>query len=258
MTGCWCRPARRKHFSCLNVLLEKGDHVICMFPAYQSLYEVARAVGCELSFWRFRQTGQGWALDFDALESLLRPHTRAIVVNTPHNPTGYALSDAELRALCALAAGRGIHVIADEVYKGLEDPDGSDENAWHARPAICELYERGVSIGVLSKAYGLPGLRIGWAVSRDRGLLTAMSRFKNYLSICCAAPSEELALVACATLRPFWRATGALSGLIWLWPTLFRPARGPVYPQPPPGRAHRLPQNPYRRPDGGLLRAPGA
>ena len=124
-------------FSCLNVLLEKGDHVICMFPAYQSLYEVARAVGCELSFWRFRQTGQGWALDFDALESLLRPHTRAIVVNTPHNPTGYALSDAELRALCALAAGRGIHVIADEVYKGLEDPDGSDENAWHARPASC-------------------------------------------------------------------------------------------------------------------------
>ena len=183
-------------FSCCNVLLDKGDHLVCMFPAYQSLYEVARSVGCDVSFWRFRQTARGWVLDFDELESLLRPDTRAIVINSPHNPTGYALSEAELRALCELAARRGIRLIADEVYKGLEDPDGPDENAGRARSSVCELYERGVSIGVLSKAYGLPGLRIGWLASRDRETLTALSRFKNYLSICCATPSEELALTA--------------------------------------------------------------
>lgn len=183
-------------FACCNVLLDKGDHLVCMFPAYQSLYEVARAVGCNVSFWRFRQAERGWALNLDELKSLLRPDTRAIVVNSPHNPTGYALSHAELRALCKLAERRGIWLIADEVYKGLEDPDGPDESAGRARPSVCELYEKGVSIGVLSKSYGLPGLRIGWLACRDRKMLTALSRFRNYLSICCATPSEELALIA--------------------------------------------------------------
>lgn len=176
-------------FNAMNVLLEKGDHLICMFPAYQSLYEVGRALGCEVSFWPFHQTAQGWALDPEDLDALIRPNTKAIVINTPHNPTGYALSAAELREICALAATRGIWLFADEVYKGLE-PEGA------AAPWSCELYERGVSVGVMSKAYGLPGLRIGWAASPDAGLIAKMSRFKNYLSICCAAPSEALALLA--------------------------------------------------------------
>lgn len=84
------------------------------------------------------------------------------MINTPHNPTGYALSAAELREICALAANRGIWLFADEVYKGLE-PEGA------AAPWSCELYERAVSVGVMSKAYGLPGLRIGWPQVRMPG-----------------------------------------------------------------------------------------
>lgn len=181
--------AQEAVFSGMNVLLEKGDHLICMFPAYQSLYEVGRALGCEVSFWPFRQTARGWAIEPEDLQALIRPNTRAIVINTPHNPTGYALSDTELQEICALAAKRGIWLLADEVYKGL-GPEGE------AAPWSCEIYERAVSVGVMSKAYGLPGLRIGWAASPDAGLIAKMSRFKNYLSICCAAPSEALALLA--------------------------------------------------------------
>lgn len=181
--------AQEAVFSGMNALLEKGDHLICMFPAYQSLYEVGRALGCEVSFWPFRQTAHGWAIELEDLQALIRPNTKAVAINTPHNPTGYALSNTELHEICALAAKRGIWLFADEVYKGLE-AEGA------ATPWGCEIYERAVSVGVMSKAYGLPGLRIGWAVSQDAGLMAKMSRFKNYLSICCAAPSEALALLA--------------------------------------------------------------
>lgn len=181
--------AQEAVFGGMNVLLEKGDHLICMFPAYQSLYEVGRALGCEVSFWSFSQTAQGWAIALEDLQGLIRPNTKAIVINTPHNPTGYALSRAELLDIRALAAKQGIWLFADEVYKGLEPEDA-------AAPWCCEIYERAVSVGVMSKAYGLPGLRIGWVASPDAGLIAKMSRFKNYQSICCAVPSEALALLA--------------------------------------------------------------
>ena len=79
-------------FACMNSLLEPGDHVVCMFPAYQSLYEVARSLGCHVDFWHLRQTEQGWQGDMDELAALLRPDTKAIVLNTPNNPTGFTLN----------------------------------------------------------------------------------------------------------------------------------------------------------------------
>lgn len=182
--------AQEAVFAFMNVALERGDHVITMFPTYQSLYEVARARGCALSMWELKQAEEGgWELDIDELEALIRPKTRLIVVNTPNNPTGYTLSGPELRRLCALADKHGIMIFADEVYKGL-DLDGME------KPWLADLYERAISMGVLSKAYGLAGLRIGWVATKDKELLEKMNRFKHYLSICNSAPSEALALVA--------------------------------------------------------------
>ena len=187
-------------FACMNTLLEPGDHVVCMFPAYQSLYDVARSKGCRVDFWHLKQTDSGWQADLDELAALLRPDTRAIVLNTPHNPTGFTLDKAQTETLCALARKHGAWIFCDEVYRGLgwndraEEADGAQ--AADAAPWIADAYERGISLGVLSKAYGLPGLRVGWLACKDTELMEGIARYKNYLSICGATPSEALALVA--------------------------------------------------------------
>lgn len=188
-------------FACLNVLLEPQDHVICMFPAYQSLYELPRAVGCQVDFWRFEPSGgtEGWRISMDALKALIRPNTKLIVVNTPHNPTGFTFDAHQVGELCDLARQHGIWVFADEVYRGLGRnclPTQEDGGCEEIAPWICDVYERGISLGVMSKAYGLSGLRVGWLACADSALMDGISRYKNYLSICGAAPSEALTLLA--------------------------------------------------------------
>lgn len=181
--------AQEAIFDYMNVVLKKDDHVICMTPAYQSLYEVALSSGCEVSFWNQRHTPNGWSVDFDALESMIKPNTKVIVVNTPNNPTGYTFTEEEIKTLCDIADRHGTYIFSDEVYKGL-DPDGVK------KPWIADVYDRCISLGVMSKAYGLPGLRVGWVATHNRELLDSMTKFKHYLSICNSAPSETLASVA--------------------------------------------------------------
>jgi aspartate/methionine/tyrosine aminotransferase len=176
-------------FSFMQVFLTAGAHVVYMSPAYQSLYEVATALGCEVSSWQMRQGDSGWTLNMDELISLIKPSTKLIVLNTPHNPTGYSLSDEELRLIADIARERGIFVFCDQVYKGLEW-DGQ-AHSW-----MSDLYENAVSLGVMSKAYGLPGLRIGWIATRNKDVFDKMVKYKYYTTICCSAPSEFLSIVA--------------------------------------------------------------
>ncbi|MCF8061462.1 MAG: aminotransferase class I/II-fold pyridoxal phosphate-dependent enzyme [Deltaproteobacteria bacterium] len=176
-------------FLLMQALLEPGDHVVCTFPGYQSLYEVARSIGCDVSMWA-PDEAQGWRFDVRELPPLLRKNTRLLVVNFPHNPTG-SLPDQETYAsLVELVRQRGIPLFSDEMYRFLElDPASS-------LPPACEMDPRFVSLGGLSKSFGLPGLRIGWVATRDRGILDRMSRLKDYTTICSSAPSEILALAA--------------------------------------------------------------
>jgi aspartate/methionine/tyrosine aminotransferase len=176
-------------FVLLNVLLGPGDHAVVTWPGYQSLYEVARATGADVTLLKLHEEA-AWRLDVEELERALRPETRVVVVNFPHNPTG-ALPDGEAwRRLLALAEARGVYVLSDEVYRYLEyDPRDT-------LPGAVELSARGVSVGVMSKAFGLAGLRVGWVASRDAGLLARCAAFKDYTSLCNSAPSEVLALIA--------------------------------------------------------------
>jgi aspartate/methionine/tyrosine aminotransferase len=171
------------------VLLGPSDHAVVVRPAYQSLAEVARAAGAEVTRVELREA-DGWRLDVSEVEAALRPNTRLILVNEPHNPTG-SLSDlATFDRLVELAAESGARLIVDEVYRFLEF-DPSDR-----LPAGADVLETGVSIGVMSKSFGLAGLRIGWIATRDRELLTRLAAFKDYTTICNSAPSEVLALIA--------------------------------------------------------------
>ena len=171
-----------------NVLLGPGDHAIVGWPGYQSLYEVGRAAGASVSLHALRES-DGWALDVDRIRRSLRPNTRLVVINAPHNPTGMLPSAAEWQALTDLCADAGVHLLADEVYRYLEFDEG-DRLA-----AGADALDRGISLGVMSKSFAMPGLRIGWLASRDRDLLARCAAYKDYTTICSSAPSEILALI---------------------------------------------------------------
>jgi len=176
-------------FTLMNAALEPGDHVIVHHPAYQSLAEIPRALGCDVTPWPTTAAVR-WALDPDVLRRIVRPRTKAIVINIPHNPTGWLPSASTLDAIVAIAREHGILLVSDEVYRGLE----YDER--DRLPAVVDLYERGVSLGVMSKAYGLAGLRLGWLAVRDRDLARRVCEIKDYTTICGSAPSECLATIA--------------------------------------------------------------
>jgi aspartate/methionine/tyrosine aminotransferase len=178
-------------FLSLQALLSPGDHVVCTFPGYQSLYAIPRAMGCRVDLWEPEET-DAWWFDLDRLAGLLQPDTRLVVVNFPHNPTGAVLSPDTFRDLVDLLGRRGIPLFSDEMYRHLAfDPAGT-------LPPACAIYDRAVSLSGLSKAYGLPGLRIGWLASRNRDVLARAARLKDYTTICASAPSEILAVMALA------------------------------------------------------------
>jgi aspartate/methionine/tyrosine aminotransferase len=176
-------------FVAANVLLGPGDHAIVVWPAYQSLHEVARAAGADVTLHELHAS-EGWRLDPDRLRGQVTPRTRLIVVNVPHNPTGSLPDEATYREVAAIAADAGATLFSDEVYRFLE-VDEADR-----LPAGADVGPHGVSLGVMSKSFALAGLRIGWLATHDRTLLDAAARFKDYTTICAAAPSEILSLIA--------------------------------------------------------------
>ena len=176
-------------FAIANVHLQPGDHAIVVWPAYQSLHEVARAAGADVTLHELH-AADGWAIDVDAMRRQVTPRTRLVVVNAPHNPTGSLPDAATYRGVAELAADAGAILLSDEVYRFLE-LDPADR-----LPAGADVGAHGVSIGVMSKSFALAGLRIGWLASRDRALLDAAARFKDYTTICASAPAEILALIA--------------------------------------------------------------
>lgn len=176
-------------FNFMHIALKPGDQVVVHAPYYQSLGEVALGIGAHVVPWR-GDPSQGWALQLEDLLPLLSPRTKLVVVNFPHNPTGFLPTASLVRELAALSNQHGFMIFSDEVYRGLElDPS-------HRLPGLVDLDERAVSLGVMSKTYGLAGLRIGWIATRNKEVFEQMAVFKDYTTICNSAPSEFLATLA--------------------------------------------------------------
>jgi aspartate/methionine/tyrosine aminotransferase len=176
-------------FCLANVLLGPGDHAIVTWPGYQSLYEVGRAAGADVTLHELHEH-DGWGLDLERLQAQVTTATRLIVVNLPHNPTGMLADRRTFDGLVAIAADAGAHLLVDEVYRGLE----FDESA--RLPAGADaLPGLGLSLGVMSKAYAMAGLRVGWLATHDRELLGRLAAFKDYTTICSSAPSEILSIM---------------------------------------------------------------
>lgn len=169
-------------------LLEPGDEAVVMLPSYMQVPLLVRAWGAMPRDWWLRPAADRWAADLDALEDLVTPRTRAIFVCHPNNPTGAVLPVEAMNAICAAADRVGCWVVADEVYRGAER-DG------HLTPSFWGRYPRVIVTGGLSKAYGLPGLRIGWVVA-PHDLITTLWAHHDYTTIAPGFLSDRLALVA--------------------------------------------------------------
>ncbi|MGE5423291.1 MAG: aminotransferase class I/II-fold pyridoxal phosphate-dependent enzyme, partial [Ignavibacteriales bacterium] len=176
-------------FIFMNALLNPGDHIIVQSPCYQSLFEIANSIGCEVTRWEMKENS-GWQPELDLLAASIKNTTRAIIINSPHNPTGYLMNPREMESVVDMARKHGLLLFSDEVYRSLEYQDKDRTEAG------CDLYENAVSLGVMSKSYGLAGLRIGWIATRSREIYNKMASYKDYTSICSSAPSEFLAATA--------------------------------------------------------------
>lgn len=177
------------NFLLFNTLLDPGDHVVAVYPAYQQLYSVPRAIGCEVSLWKL-QPENGFRYDLDELERLVTQQTRLIVINTPHNPTGAMLSTADVRRIYALAESVGAKVLGDEAYRWLTIPGGDD-----FAPPMVNQGASGISVGTLSKPFGLPGLRIGW-IAGPADLIAQCWAMRDYVSLSPGKLNDALAVLA--------------------------------------------------------------
>ena len=175
-------------YTAMRVLLNKNDHAIVTVPNYQAAETVPSSI-CSVTGVALDEN-DNWSLDIDRVAQEIRPHTKMVSINFPNNPTGAVLDHDRFRALINLCRKHGLYLFSDEVYRLVEGDPSS------RLPQAADMYERALSLNVMSKAYGLPGLRIGWIASKDKELLSKMERYKHYLTICNAAPSERLAIIA--------------------------------------------------------------
>lgn len=175
-------------FAANAVILDKDSHAIVVTPNYQSHESLPQTI-CEASAVAL-DPDDDWSLDIDEIAAAIRPATKLVTINFPHNPTGAILPPERFKALIELCRKHGIYILHDEIFNGL-GPSGTRH-----LPFVADVYERGLSLNVMSKSFGLPGLRVGWIACQDRELLSRMERLKHYLSISNSGPSERLSMIA--------------------------------------------------------------
>lgn len=178
------------NFLLASVLISPGDHVVAVYPAYQQLYSVPRGLGADVSLWHISETASGYEFDVDALAALVTLATRLIIVNTPHNPTGAVLSASDLERIYAMTEAAGAYLVVDEAYRWLDVPGGVE-----LAPPARDLGPRAISVGTLSKPFGLPGLRLGW-LAAPADVAAACWAHRDYISLSPGKLSDALAVLA--------------------------------------------------------------
>ena len=175
-----------------RAVLDPGDEVVVLTPAYDALTKMFEHVAGEaqVRMWAFKPGETSWELDLDDLRALLTPRTKMVVVNFPHNPTGYLPSEEFLRELASLAEEHDLYLFCDEMYFGLVHP------ATPPIPSAADLTKNSIVLSGLSKTFGLPGLRCGWLIVHDQSLRDNIMNWKFYTSICPPIPTEYLATAA--------------------------------------------------------------
>jgi len=180
--------AAEANYLTIHTLLEPGDEALIMRPNYMQVWGVARNRGVRVKSLNLVEA-TGWAPDLAELDAQIGPDTKLICVCNPNNPTGRILTEAEMAAIVAAAERCGAWILADEVYRGAEREREEETPSFHG------LYDKVIAVGSMSKAYGLPGLRTGWAVGPAQTLDDMWARHE-YTTIATTALSNELAALA--------------------------------------------------------------
>lgn len=170
-------------------LIEPSDEVIVLTPCYQSLSEIPKLRGARVTEVALREENQ-WRIDIDDIKRAIRPTTKLLVMNFPHNPTGQVVDEEELLRIVELCRQHDLWLFSDEVYQLLGTPQRGV-----VTPAAV-AYEKALSLSVMSKSFGMAGLRIGWLACQDKELLAKIEQMKHYTSICSSGPSEIISLIA--------------------------------------------------------------
>ncbi len=184
ITSCGAQEAL---FVTMQALLNKDDQVICLTPAFEPLYRQAQMAGAQLSTVPLL-ADQQWRIDWPALEKAVNTQTRLLIINFPHNPTGCHISEQELIKLVDLCRQHNCWLLSDEVFRGLEHQSNQRLSA------AVDLYDKAISIAVMSKAYGMPAIRLGWIACRHAQLRQKMQTVKRHLSICGSRLDENTAI----------------------------------------------------------------
>lgn len=191
------------NFLLFSALVQPGDHVVAVSPAYQQLHSVPRALGANVELWSVVQDN-GFAYDLDVLESMVTGKTKLIVINTPHNPTGATLDDAQLDRVVEIAERAGAWVLSDEAYRWIEIPGGDTLPG-----PLHDRYERAISVGTVSKPFGVPGLRIGWFAANSEIAQKAWG-IRDYISLSPARLSDRIAQTVIAEREPLLKRNAGI------------------------------------------------
>lgn len=167
-----------------SALVEPGTHVISILPTYQQLYSIPEAMGADLDVMRLKKENE-FLPDLNELRSLVRKDTKLIVINNPHNPSGNLLPTSMLEEIAEIARSVGAYVLSDETYRHLTS-DGS------YMESMADIYEKGISVGSMTKVFALAGLRLGWVVTRDKALQRQLEKMREYSIITCSMVDEFL------------------------------------------------------------------
>lgn len=183
------------NYNAINALLNPGDELVFMMPNYMQIWGIAKNNNYKLKTFRLREEKK-WAPDLDELDKKVTKKTKLIAICNPNNPTGYILSESEMEKIVSIASRVGAWILADEVYSGSERLLERQTTSFYGR------YDKVIAVGSMSKAYGLPGLRIGWAVGPQKIINQIWARHE-YNTISTTILSNKLAAIALSPeIRP--------------------------------------------------------
>jgi aspartate/methionine/tyrosine aminotransferase len=177
------------NYNSIRTMLDAGDEIVIMLPNYMQIWGIARNHGLKIKTFSLKEDQQ-WSPDLNQLEEVVSEDTKLIAICNPNNPTGYILTEEEMQSIVKISERFGTWILADEVYSGVEQY--TDQQT----PSFYGLYDRVLAIGSMSKAYGLPGLRTGWVVCRDREVINNIWSRHEYNTISAGMMANHLAAIA--------------------------------------------------------------
>ncbi|RBR26220.1 uncharacterized protein FIESC28_01003 [Fusarium coffeatum] len=189
------------NFISLYTLVGPGDHVICVYPTYQQLYDTPRSLGAEVTLWHLKEENQ-FVPDVNELPSLIKKNTKMIIINNPNNPTGAPIPNSVIDSIARIAADHDLILFSDEVYRPLFH-GGTSGDIEVPKPVSTIQHQKTVTTGSVSKGYALAGICIGWIASRDQSIISAIMQARDYTTISVSQIDDQIASFALSpAVRP--------------------------------------------------------